>query len=109
MTLMKLCDYCGEEIGDESPSATLVVDAGVKSKESRWTSGWLGHYHSGYSKDCLNAVREAVKLVESVGKGIEGIPTISGQAVAARRRKHTMPEEAESHSDHREGEDDAGE
>ncbi|MEA2225568.1 MAG: hypothetical protein QOE67_850 [Solirubrobacteraceae bacterium] len=58
----------------------------------------MGHYHTqraeGQDESCWSRIRSAIKLTESIGPSLEAIETISGQAVAARRRKHAKGDES---------------
>jgi hypothetical protein len=95
MSVLMTCDYCGEAITAEQTYITLSVagryqdrDAALGHERVNFT---FGHYHTGDTPDgygfCWNRVYEAAELV-SVGGELERIPVLTGQQVAARRRKH---------------------
>lgn len=78
------CDYCTEQIEPNDPMATLNIDRPVLSVKR---SGWIGHYHD--TEECFGHIRDAIHSAEQpLVRSLESIPTISGQGVAARRRKH---------------------
>jgi hypothetical protein len=89
------CDYCGEEIFGPYYATIAIGGRGidmetgedVKLKDER-------QYHAGTVDSCYRKVADALNLVEDAAPSLEAIPTISSQAVAARRRKHTRPEGA---------------
>lgn len=92
ITTFWTCDYCGDEV--TGPFYAVIAIGGhgvdfetgekVKLKDER-------HYHAGAVDSCYRKVVDALLLAEDVGPTLETIPTISGQAVAARRRKHLPP------------------
>lgn len=101
MTVIVTCDYCGEPIETGDLYVTLNVRGHVPTTTN--TIGWRsvnndsGHYHTQPCEDedgpaCWWKVKDAVRLVEQCGPSLEQIPTISAQAVAARRRKHIRGE-----------------
>lgn len=85
MSVIYTCDLCGEPIAAEN-KVTLQVQADYRSDVG---SGWVGHYHD---EGCWQRISDGIYLVEEFGANIENIPTISGQAVAARRRRHRKQE-----------------
>lgn len=86
MTIVKRCDWCGNTI--EAHEACVELNTSVATakwgEKANWCSGWVGHYHD---QGCFERVHDAIRLVESLGPSLESIPTISNQALAARRRK----------------------
>jgi hypothetical protein len=90
------CDYCGEPIADGQQFVTLDVSGTYPDSESvlghERVNFTYGHYHTGDTPDgygyCWDRVADAIDLV-SVGGSLERIPTLTGQQLAARRRKHT--------------------
>lgn len=84
MSFVYTCDLCGRAINPDDYMATIAID-GRDEDGTRDLNGWLGHYHS---VGCRGEVVKRVQLIHELAQTIEAIPTISGQAVAARRRKH---------------------
>lgn len=93
MSFAYTCDWCGLPIEDDTVRVTLLLQHRLEGGEpldrveAKNRDGWFGHYHD----DCWAAVSDQLRLVHEMGQAIANIPTISGQAVAARRRKHTKP------------------
>jgi hypothetical protein len=94
MSVTIVCDYCGEPI-DDALAATVKVDGEFPAEKRLSGHGYFhwthGHYHTDRDVGCWWTMAEAMKLVQESGPSLETIPTISNQAVAARRRKHTKP------------------
>ena len=88
------CDYCGGEIESGHGWARLRVDGWGIDLDTfkRRKLDDERHYHAGEVGSCYRKVYDAVVLSEEWGPTLETIPTITGQAVAARRRKHTKPD-----------------
>lgn len=97
MSFAYTCDWCGDVIEDDEVRATLSVNQELASGDyyerlrTRDAGGWIGDYHR---EECWPRVLDAIRLAEAAGPSLESVPTISGQAVAARRRKHRRGEEA---------------
>ena len=93
MSVIITCDYCGDAIED-GMVATIKVHGNFPDDDgrSRYHSFTFGEYHTAPNKrgehGCYWRIKDAMNLAEGVGPSLEHIPTISGQAVAARRRKH---------------------
>jgi hypothetical protein len=83
--IQTICDYCGERIAAGQESLTLGITGSLHGKPDK---GYIGHYHSSARRDCWARIDDAIKLTEEIGPTLESMETISGQAVAARRRKH---------------------
>lgn len=86
------CDYCGEEIYGPCFAAVQVRGRGIDLESGEaivFGERDERHYHAGSAGSCYRLVMEALWLAEDAGPSLESIPTISAQAVAARRRKHT--------------------
>ena len=97
MSVAYHCDYCGYEIED-GYYATIEVRGSVPSDGvlgyDRLNQHY-GHYHTrplGDGESCLERVENAFWLAHATGPSLERIPVISGQAVAARRRRHKRGE-----------------
>lgn len=95
MAVRMVCDYCGDEIRQDETSVTLSV-RGERPGQAV-VNGYLAHLHtqpvegSDDEDSCEQKVTEAMLLAISFGPSLESIPTLSGQAVAARRRRHIRP------------------
>jgi hypothetical protein len=97
MTAYFACDYCGEAITADDLMAKIEARGDVpstrfKTLDSELLNVDFGHYHTeplepGQSS-CYDHMRDAIHLAHEFGASVERIPTISPQAVAARRRKH---------------------
>lgn len=83
MTKTYTCDHCGRTIDDDDPIVTLSADT---SADSRWTGGWLGHYHD----DCYRSIFDLLKLARDFSPSIEHIPVATESDIRARRRAHTL-------------------
>jgi hypothetical protein len=98
MSVTMTCDLCGEPIEDgffaKLDVEGVVPDDGALGWQRLHT--YYGHYHSARRGDdghsCFWRMEEAIFLAQDAGGSLERIPTISGQAVAARRRKHRRDE-----------------
>jgi hypothetical protein len=88
------CDYCGREIFAPYYARVKITGLGVDLETDEDTDlKEEHHYHSGEADSCYRKVMDALDLTEDAGPSLETIPTISGQAVAARRRKHHKPDD----------------
>jgi hypothetical protein len=87
MTVIRLCDFCGREI---RPGADRVALTPTGAPED-----YLSAF-SDYHDVCWWEVRSAIRLVESVGGGLEHLPLASQQAISAMRRRHRRPPESET-------------
>jgi hypothetical protein len=101
MTVYFHCDYCGRPI-EQEPSVKLEY-RGYRPCAERFrtrepVNEYFGHFHTGHGTaddggSCFDRITAAVDLAMSWGPTLESIDTLTGQAVAARRRKHTRPDE----------------
>lgn len=93
MTVIVTCDYCGEAIDGTHAKIQVVGHFPRPDGPARYSAFDLGHFCTEARDDgrlpCFWMVKDAVEFVQDTGPSLERIPTISGQAVAARRRKHT--------------------
>lgn len=97
MSFTYSCDWCGRDVVPDDDMATLSVEGTHRGKSTfadrtaaGEIDGYLGHYHQ---HGCWEQIRDRVYMVHEHAQALESIPTISGQAVAARRRKHTRTDE----------------
>jgi hypothetical protein len=79
-----VCDYCGGPIEPDDPMLTISVRGATDTE--LFVNGWIGHYHG--NRDCYDRVRDGIDLVQEYAGAIEAIPVATGQAIAAKRRKH---------------------
>jgi hypothetical protein len=83
------CDYCGREIFGPYYATIKVTGRGINLDiGDDMVLDEEHHYHAGEAGSCYRKAYDALLLAEEWGPTLETIPTISGQAVAARRRKH---------------------
>jgi hypothetical protein len=83
MTVVFICDYCGEDI-EGCSWVSLRREEPTDRPLAKGTE--VGMYHTG---ECWEAMASGIAMIESIGPTMASRPTISRQAVAARRRKHT--------------------
>jgi hypothetical protein len=89
VTITWTCDYCGEEIlGSFFAKLTLSGHGISLASGEPMTLDETHTYHAGSAGSCYRKAYDALLLAEDFGPTLETIPTITGQAVAARRRKH---------------------
>jgi hypothetical protein len=86
MSVIRVCDWCGENIAASDDDSTLSVSHSG-DWERRARGGWIGHFHA----DCYGEVRERLALVLESGRSIERIPVATGQKIGQLRRKHVKP------------------
>jgi hypothetical protein len=87
------CDYCGGEIHAPYYATIVVGGRGIDLETSEPVKlNGEHHYHAGSPDSCYRKAYDGLLLAEDAGPTLETIPTISGQAVAARRRKHRKGE-----------------
>jgi hypothetical protein len=75
------CDWCGGTVHIADAFTTLKVARGRM----------VGHYHE---LGCWPQMLDAIGMLHELHQVTEQVPTISAQAVAARRRKHHKPDES---------------
>lgn len=86
MSVVFICDRCGEYIAEADPWVSLRL---MKSTDTPLAKGAeVGMYHT---DECWEAMLSGISMIESIGPTLADRPTITAQAVAARRRKHTKP------------------
>lgn len=100
MSVIHVCDYCGRNITD---GAYLEVTKRGWQPDHRGELRHVigesfGHYHSRPpahgEPSCWRRIVDAIELTESLGPTLETIETATGQAIAAKRRKHRKPDES---------------
>jgi hypothetical protein len=89
MSVIRVCDWCGENIAAGDDDSTLQVAYGG-SWERRAKSGWIGHFHA----DCSDEVEERIDLVMESARSLERIPVATGQKIGQLRRRHVKPDQA---------------
>jgi len=84
--IVKVCDYCGEDIayGEECAKVTFDNFYGDGGQHG-------GHYHI-EPHECAQKVADTLLMLRDLGGAVEGIPVASPQRIGALRRKHTRPE-----------------
>jgi hypothetical protein len=89
VTSLWTCDYCGGAIYGPYFARFTVAGHGVDlGSGDDMSLDFVHHYHAGEAGSCYRKAYDALLLAEDFGPTLEPIPTISTQAVAARRRKH---------------------
>lgn len=86
MSFQYICDFCGRDIDADDELMSLTIKSSDRLSRC---NGWIGHYHG---VDCWPGMLNRIRLVHEFALGLGQVETISGQAVAARRRKHTKTE-----------------
>lgn len=79
MTIVCLCDFCGQEILSGADRVKLL-----EADRHEYPRKVLADYHD----QCWEKVRGALSLIESAGGSLEHLPVASHQAIAAMRRRH---------------------
>lgn len=98
MSVITTCDYCGETIDPDELSVEVTTMGHFPNEDGhrRFHNFAMGNYHTeprDSGKACYWRIKDSIDLTEELGAALEAIPTISAQAVAARRRKHHKIEE----------------
>lgn len=102
MSVVYVCNYCGQNITDDAYMEMRKQGSQPDRRgELRYHgAASFGHYHSRPlthgEPSCWARIVDAVELVESLGPTLETIETATGQAIAAKRRKHHKPDESEA-------------
>lgn len=92
MSVVRICDWCGENIADREEHATFSV-AYSDWKDNRDRGGYIGHYHSSDARPCSSRVIAGFNLVVESSRSLERIPVATGQKIGQLKRKHVKPAE----------------
>jgi hypothetical protein len=76
------CDFCSGDLGRFEED---FVKVGVSFGRNEWTAD--------YHRDCWKRILEVVGLAKEFEGSLASIHVSSPQGIAAKRRKHTKPDE----------------
>jgi hypothetical protein len=86
MSIIYICNICGQTIGYEEPFVTLTGN-GDRS-ENVWKTGWIGHYHARSGSDCWQRILDGIRASDGSGRRLDTIPTASPEEIDVRREHH---------------------
>lgn len=77
MSVLTLCDFCGDPIQEQQRVAVLNVNTSFRP--GAWSHGNLGHFHNSANRDCFSDLGCAIEAFIAAHKSLETIPVLAAE------------------------------